>query len=598
MTIPKSFIEELKSRVDIVSISERYLTLKRSGKNYFALCPFHKEKTPSFSINPETQIFKCFGCGKSGDVITLVMELEGLNYVEAVKYLADMAGLSLRDTYKDKKDKEFEKVKSCISDAMEFYHGFLFKSEGKNALGYLKNRKINLDVIKEFKLGFAPDGWNFLLSYLNGKGYSGVVLEKAGLVIKGKDGRYYDRFRNRLIIPIFDLRDNVVGFGGRALGNSEPKYLNSSENPLFKKGRMLFGLNLTKNKIKSENYVIVVEGYFDLISLYQNGVKNVVAPLGTSLTKEQVRIIGRYTRNVVINFDPDEAGIKASKRSVEIFLENGFNIKVVSLENKLDPDEYIKKFGSNAYLKKIENAEFFVSFLFNHFSKKYSNLPPSRRNGSIFKEFFPFLLLVKNEVELASYLSELALKMGIDKNIIFREFLKKKEERYSHVEENIEVASERIFDIPKPERDLLYFIFKFPDETFKILKNFSHKNETFVDFFQSKVMMVVCDFLDKGEEFNIEDVKSRLSREDDAFLENIMSGVQLNFSKEDILNCINLLRKRYLESFLDNIREKIKKAEEKGDEKELRNLFNAQKELINAINSIKNKILGQGGSKP
>ncbi len=590
MSIPKSFIEELKSRVDIVSIAEKYLTLKRSGRNYFALCPFHKEKTPSFSINPDIQIFKCFGCGKSGDVITLLMELEGWSYIETLKYLANMAGMTLPDDFNYRESDEFEIVRKCISNAMNIYHKLLFEESGKRAFKYLKDRGIKKETILLFKLGFAPDSWDFILNSLKRKGYSEKIIEKAGLVVKNREGKIYDRFRNRLIIPIFDLSNRVIAFGGRALDDVEPKYLNSPETLLFKKGRTLFGLNITKNKIKSMDYAIVVEGYFDLISIFQNGVENVVAPLGTSLTKEQGRIIGRYTRNVVINFDPDSAGIEATKRAIEIFLENEFNIKVVKLDGGLDPDEYVKKYGVDGYLKKINGSEYFINFLYEHFKEKFGNLPTSKRNARIFEEFLPFLFLVENEVELSSYLSELASKMGVNTDVMVSEFKKRRGRRIYRNENEISksIKTAEVFNISKPERDLIFFIFKYPEESLKILKDFFYKNETFSQFFQSKIMALVCDSLGKGEEVKIEDIKIQLDKEEDDLVRDIITGVQLKFSKEDFLNCINLLRCRYLESVLDDLKKRIDEAEKSGNDEEVRELFEVQKNILNIMNSLKN----------
>ncbi len=585
MKISKEFIEELKSRLDIVSVAQRYLELKKSGRNYFALCPFHKEKTPSFSINPDLQIFKCFGCGKSGDVITLVMELESLNYVEAVEFLANSVGLTIPHSYEGEVDSELKKVRSVLSDSLHFFQSTLKNSkEGEAALSYLIGRGIKEETVEFFKIGYAPFGGDKLISFLRKKGYSEGVIEKAGVVSRDKNGKLFDRFRNRIIIPIFDIRGRVVGFGGRDLGDRGPKYLNSPESEIFKKRNLLFGLNFTKDAIKKGNQAILVEGYFDLIYTYQSGVKNLVAPLGTSLTESQVRLLKRYADSIMINFDPDEAGIEAARRSIIMLLENDFDIKILKLQDGLDPDEYIRKFGVENYRKVLEGASSFMDFLFEYFEKKYANFPTPKKKRKIFDEFFPFLYSVKSELELFSYLVELGERLGIEKDIIIEDFKRKKKRAYSKTGDLKDRDNKSVLpDISKPERDIIFFTFYFPEESSKILKKFSNNYETFSLFFQSKIMAVVFDFLKKGRKIKLDEIKEELDEENACLLEEILTGIYLNFSESDFKNCIEMLRKKRLHEELKKVNKEIEVAERKNDVLKLKELFEIQKSIINLI---------------
>ncbi len=585
MKISKEFIEELKSRLDIVSVAQKYLELKKSGRNYFALCPFHKEKTPSFSINPELQIFKCFGCGKSGDVITLVMELENLNYVETVEFLANSVGLTIPQAFEGESDRALKRVRDALSDALYFFRETLKNGrEGEVALNYLFKRGIKRETIEFFKIGYAPFGGDKLISFLRKKGYSEGVIEKAGVVSRDKNGKLFDRFRNRIIIPIFDIRGRIVGFGGRDLGDRGPKYLNSPESEFFKKRKLLFGLNFSKDEIKKKNLAILVEGYFDLIYTFQSGVKNLVAPLGTSLTEEQIKLLKRYTDRVVINFDPDAAGIEATKRSLIMFLQNDFDVKILNLQEGLDPDEYIKKYGVEKYRKVLDGAESFMGFLFEYFERKYANFPTPKKKRKIFDEFFPFISSIENELELFSYLVELGEKLGIEKDIIIEDFRRKKKKAYSKTGDLKDEDNKGVLpDISKPERDIIFFTFYFPEESSKILKKFSNNYETFSLFFQSKIMAVVFDFLKKGRKIKLDEVKKELDEENAWLLEEILTGIYLNFSEDDFKNCIEMLRKRRLYEELREVNKEIEVAERKNDILKLKELFEIQKSILNLI---------------
>lgn len=350
----KDAVEQLKNSVDIVDVIGRCVQLKRSGANYKGLCPFHNEKTPSFVVSPQKQIFTCFGgCGASGDVVSFVMKYYNLDFNEAVEKLAGEYGVQIQKSMRgpDDRDKYYE----INREAARFFYRQM--TEGPNpGYTYMKNRGIEDRTIKKFGLGYAPDSWNTLCEYFRERGTDEKLLEELGLVSK-KDGRYYDKFRNRVIFPIINTAGKVIGFGGRALdGEAMPKYLNSPENRVFQKKNNLYALNLTRQDIGRAKSAIIVEGYMDVISLYQSGVKNVTASLGTALTDNQAKLINRYTKSVVLSYDADDAGLKAALRGIEVLRAQDCKVKVLHVNDGKDPDEYIKKNGREAFLELVENA--------------------------------------------------------------------------------------------------------------------------------------------------------------------------------------------------------------------------------------------------
>lgn len=369
----RDLIDEVKSRCDIVSVISQYISLKNSGSNYSGLCPFHSEKTGSFHVNQNKQIYKCFGCGEGGDVINFVMKMENLDFMEAVKLLAEKNGIEFKTNISEADKKKMESIK-LMQDihlkAARFYFGNLINS--KNAgYNYLKKRGLSDRVIKKFGLGYSLDSWNNLMNYLLSLGYEKKDLVKSGLVTHKEDGnKYYDKFRNRVMFPIFDYRGNVIGFGGRVLDDSLPKYLNSPDTILFNKRYNLYGLNYAKKSISNDT-LILVEGYMDLISLVEHGIENVVATLGTALTNEQGKLIKRYASTAIISYDSDDAGIKATLRAIEILRNQNINIKILNLKDCKDPDDFIKKYNKEGFLKAIEDSVSHIVFQINILKRKF-----------------------------------------------------------------------------------------------------------------------------------------------------------------------------------------------------------------------------------
>lgn len=359
--VPQEKIEEIRDRIDIVHLISEYVVLRKAGRNFIGLCPFHKEKTPSFSVRPDKQIFYCFGCGAGGNAFSFLMNMNGMTFPEAVRYLAGKTGVVLPDP-KDHSLSgggvtEREQVYLANKKAAQWFARNLALNEAARVRSYLEGRGMTPAVIDSFRLGYAPEGWSALRAHLEREQIPLSEGEKAGLIIKGKEGTYYDRFRGRLIIPIEDTEGRVIAFGGRVMGQEEPKYLNSPESPVYVKGRHLYGLNRSKEFIRKEGYAILVEGYFDFLALWNAGVHPVVASLGTALTKEQVALLRRYTQKVYITFDSDEAGRKALARSLELFLSADVDAWAVSLPHGCDPDSYIREYGKGGFLDILQEAQ-------------------------------------------------------------------------------------------------------------------------------------------------------------------------------------------------------------------------------------------------
>lgn len=356
--IPEQVIDDVRTGNELVSVVEQYVRLdKRSGANYFGLCPFHQEDTPSFSVSPSKQIFYCFGCNKGGNVINFIMEIEKCSYPEAIKILAERAGVKIPEPDDDAWQKRNERnkiIQSICLDAARWFYQNLIDPRGQPAVEYLKKRGVSAGLARKFGLGYAPGEWDGLLRHLQEKKYDETLLVQSGLFKRGKSGSLYDVFRQRLIFPIFDAMGKVIAFGGRVLDDSLPKYINSPETPLYTKGRHLYALNLAKQS--KARHIIIVEGYMDVISLFQAGIDCVVASLGTALTENQARLLARYTESVVIGFDADKAGQSAALRSLDILQKNNLKISVLQVPDGKDPDDYIRKHGPERFSALVEKA--------------------------------------------------------------------------------------------------------------------------------------------------------------------------------------------------------------------------------------------------
>lgn len=408
-------IEEVKSKVDIVSLLSEYLELKKAGRNYKANCPFHGEKSPSFMVSPELQMYKCFGCSKSGDIFTFLQEHEGMEFGEALKYLADKVGVKLI-SFKNDNSSEKEKIVEINNSALNFYeYVLLTHSQGKKALEYLlKDRGLKIETIKKFQIGYSPESFDALPKYLTEKkGYKFNELEKAGILI-GSGSRAFDRFRGRVIFPLFDHRGLVIGFAGRILPwvpQDMAKYINSPETPAYYKSKVLYGLDITKGEIRAEKYAIVVEGELDMISSYQAGIKNVIAIKGSALTEDQIRLIGRFAKKIVLCLDSDFAGDEAAKRGAILAENLGFEVKVARLVGYKDPDDMARG-DPEGYKKAIEDSIGIWDFLIDLTIKKY-DVGTGEGKAKISSEIIPLISLIQDNIVKAHYIEILSRKLSV-----------------------------------------------------------------------------------------------------------------------------------------------------------------------------------------
>lgn len=408
MRYPQTFIDDLKRQADIVRVIQDYVQLKKKGANWMACCPFHKEKTPSFSVSPTKEIFYCFGCHKGGSVFNFVMEIERVGFPEAIRIVADKIGMPLPkmidDSRFEARRQESDEIIQLNSWAMEWWQQQLESSnEGRIARDYLKDRGITEETQKTFRLGYAPDSWDALSIYLRSKGATQDHIDRSGLLAKNEEkNRSYDRFRGRLMFPILDVQGRPIAFGGRTLKNDDAKYVNSPETASYVKGRNLFGLNLTRDEIRRQGFAILVEGFLDLIVPYQFGVRNVVASLGTALTDAQAKLLSRFARKVVVNYDGDRAGVQAAKKSIEILLAEDIEVKVLVLPDNADPDEFIRKFGVTEYQRRRAQAQPHIQFVIAN-ALRDRNLHRPAEKAEAVEEVLPYIRAVNSRIQKREY---------------------------------------------------------------------------------------------------------------------------------------------------------------------------------------------------
>lgn len=428
MPFPDSFLQELKLRSDITEIASSYVNLKRHGRNMVGLCPFHGEKTPSFTIYTENGSFYCFGCGAGGDVITFIMKIENLDYVEAVKFLAQRAGMEMpENTYDDSLSKLRMRIYEANREAARFFHATLLSQRGQSGLNYLRGRALSDRTIRHFGLGFADDDWNSLCNHLKNKGFSEYEIYSANLAFKRKNGNgIYDRFVNRVMFPIIDLRGNVIAFGGRIMTDEKPKYLNTSDTPVFKKSENLFSLNNAKSS--GTRTLILCEGYMDVIALNQAGFTNAVATLGTALTNEQAVLMKRYADEVIICYDADGAGQKATARAIDILRNAGLPIKILTVPSGKDPDEFIRSKGENgpaAFKLLIEKCGNDIEYRLMKLKENY-NLNTTDGKVAFLNEAVKIVATIESPIERDVFASKLCTELEIDKNAFLEQISKVK----------------------------------------------------------------------------------------------------------------------------------------------------------------------------
>ncbi|MBR6528594.1 MAG: DNA primase [Firmicutes bacterium] len=528
----KEAVEELKSQIDIVDVIGRTVQLKRAGANYKGLCPFHNEKTPSFIVSPQKQIFTCFGgCGASGDVVSFVKRYYNLDFNEAVEKLANEHGITIqRNVHSDDREKYYE----VNREAARFFYRNL--TEGKNpGYTYMAKRGIEDRTIKKFGLGYAPDSWDALYSHFKAKGVDEKILVELGLLSE-KDGKYYDKFRNRVIFPIINTAGKVIGFGGRALSDQQmPKYLNSPENKVFQKKNNLYALNITRQDIGKAGMAIIVEGYMDVISLHQSGVTNVAASLGTALTENQAKLVNRYTKNVVLSYDADAAGQKAALRGIDVLKGENCKVKVLHVTDGKDPDEYVKKNGKEAFMKLIDKALSYTDYKLEA-AKRGLNLRTEEGKIDYMKLIQPILDEL-GPVEKDIYTKKISRDVGISEGAIRMEILgntnvEPKRQFVQHTAQK----DNKVDKLTSLEATVLKCLFVDPTLSEELLQ--------WIDIFESeiskKVVNICFEFYGLYGDFHLGQIIDRLDPEESQELQEGLDKIIVTDNEKDVFDqCIN-----------------------------------------------------------
>lgn len=427
MAIPSAFIDELVARSDIVDVVSDYVNLSPKGGSYWGLCPFHGEKTASFHVLPDRQLYHCFGCGKGGGVISFVMELENLPYLDALRLLAKRAGMEFPEGELDESGRQRRaRLLQLNKEAARYFHSQLHGPAGREGLEYLWGRGLSKGIMTRFGLGFAPESWDSLTKAMAAKGFGKGELLDAGLAVSGKKGGVYDRFRNRVMFPIIDLRGDVIGFGGRVLGDGTPKYLNSPDTPVFNKSRNLFALNLAKTTKLGR--IVLTEGYMDTISLYQAGFDCAVASLGTALTADHAKLLSRFTKEVVICYDADAAGVQAANRAIPMLEKTGLKVRVLRVNGAKDPDEFIRKYGPDAFARLLDQSENYVEYNLGQLKSKYDLTDPVQKT-EFARAAAEMLAGLTSPVEREVYAGQLSELTGVGKTALLQEIQRSRDQR-------------------------------------------------------------------------------------------------------------------------------------------------------------------------
>ena len=546
MRYSDELLDEIKSKNDIIDIVSQYVVLKRSGRNYMGLCPFHKEKSPSFCVSPDKQIFHCFGCGVGGNVIHFIGKIENLNFIESLELLANRAGIELPKSG-NAEDDRISRLKSRVYElnkcAAEFYHQNLYKPTAKLAQEYVKKRRLDNRTLKAFKIGYSGR-FNELYTELHSKGFTEEEILASCLVNKNQDGKFIDRFRNRLMFPIFDARDRVIAFGGRVLDDSKPKYINSPEDIVYSKGRHLFAYNLAKKN--NPKTIIIVEGYMDAVSLHQRGISNAVASLGTALTEAQGRLLRRSCEKVVIGYDADGAGQAATLRGLEILQNLGCDIRILQIEGAKDPDEFVVKYGPERFQKYVDSAISLVEFKVKML-KRQLNLENVNDKIKFLNEVANILSKIENNMEREVYIDKISLEYKVSKEAIYAEVNKKlygNSQTEKKLERPVTTIREVKQDVAEKEVDektkkteslIIYLLINYPDKSFVRLESIVKNNLIKLE----KNKLIINKLYEEHGKGNI-NIESIIDLFEDENIVNYLSGIMSsNFEITDVDKCID-----------------------------------------------------------
>jgi DNA primase len=551
-------IDQIKNTASIVDIASQYTTLRRRGKKHLGLCPFHSEKTPSFTVDEDKQLFHCFGCNIGGDLFTLVMEKENLSFPEALRFLAEKYNITLPEKRKFSPQlaKLEEKLTKISEDSLAFFRKNLFNTkEGENAQEYLRKREISEELIQKLKIGYALNSWDALLSFFQRKDISPSLLEKAGLVLRrAKKEGHYDRFRGRIIFPIFTPTGKVVAFGGRTIIDQDPKYLNSPDTPIYTKGKLLYGWNLTKDAIREQREIILVEGYTDLLALLQAGIPNVAASLGTSLTSEQVMQASRFESRVIVSYDADSAGIKASLRAISLCFVQGVEIRVLTLPKEYDPDSYIRKYGPKEFINKIQESTPGIDFLIEYVRGK-KKLSPEQKNR-VARYIVNEIIKIPNSIIQSEYLKKLSEELNLKEDVLrFMIKTKTKEEDNKEVQTVFLIAEKRLLQILFHDSNIVPTVIK------------AMKKEDFTGLQSESIFLIMSDFINNRVDFNILNIREKVDKSLFSSLAKILQEEEQEPSVEEAMECVRALRQFSLENESLGLKHEISRLEKANEMK-------------------------------
>ncbi len=577
--VPEDKVTDIRNAADIVDIVSEVVLLKKTGKNHKGLCPFHSEKTPSFTVDPEQQMFYCFGCGIGGNVFSFLMKHEGITFPEAAKTLARRYGIEIPTPAMSRAQKEKigkrEKILAINRLAKDFFiHVLSHSPSGQNGMAYLKKRGMTKEVIDSFSIGYAPGGWDSMVTYLSKKKVPLELAVTSGLIMEKRRGGYYDRFRDRIIFPIFDMGKNVIGFGGRVMDDSLPKYLNSPETPVYNKSRSLYGLHLTKQRIREAGVVYIVEGYLDLLALFQHNIKNAVATLGTALTLDHVSILRGHADKVVLVYDSDEAGIKAARRSIQVFNQGHVDARILVLPEGYDPDSYLFEFGPDAFNKIAADASGAMEFLIDYAIKKHGVTVEGKIR--IISDVKEHLAEISDGVARSLYIKVLSEKIDVDDTAILEKV------RETHVANKGKIRKQRSFSnvstgpnqhhvrdpvqqvrlrFSKMERQIIAMMLQFPE----ILPEIREKN--ILKIFESNILRNIGRLVLDQEDSKAVLIPDLLAKADNSEIRQVIASLSIGDDAWDYEGCLNLIA-QFISSRANrekNLLNKIKAAEAQND---------------------------------
>ncbi|MBN2339042.1 MAG: DNA primase [Acidobacteria bacterium] len=568
-------LDEVRNSVNIVSLVSEYVSLRKRGRNHLARCPFHNEKTPSFNVNEEKQIFMCFGCGLGGDVFKFIMQIEHLSFPESVRFLAERSGIRLPEassTHPGAVVSNSDTLRRAMAEAVATYHHCLrHTDEGKSALRYLADRGITEETIGRFSLGYSPSGGNYLVPLLQKKGFPLQALEDCGLAKRSEDGnRIYDSFRGRVMFPITDVQGRPVAFGARATDGRPPKYLNSPETRLYNKSRNLFGLSFAKDAIRERGYAILVEGYMDFVIPFQQGVHNLVASLGTSLTPQQVELLGRYTHEAVVSYDPDSAGLAAAQRSLDLFLEGDFRVKVLRLPEGQDPDAFVRASGADAYRERAEAAVPYLEFVLEAAIGNQGALDDPKNKIQVMNTVLPYLARLPSAVERSEYVFRFARRLGIEDRQLLAETKRAAQQKRGRLGEE---TMARAVSMRTAEKKLLQLLVGHGELQEHILPLCCRQD--FEGLAGEKIFAALLEEFDRGGRSGFTDLHRRFAGEPE---QDLLAHLEMEEMPESpspgtAESSLNALRTMRLTAYKQQIVLKIAEAAERNDEETLTHLL-------------------------